>query len=151
MRVTIYSDGACSGNPGSGGYCAILKCNGSEKIVSGYEEDTTNNRMELTAVIEGLKLLNTHCEVTVISDSKYVCDAVNQNWLQNWKCNGWRKSNHKPVLNTDLWQELDALLETHKVVFQWIQGHVGHPENERCDKIAVSEYTQHKKTSRSLI
>ncbi len=144
MKVFIYSDGACSGNPGNGGYCAILKYNQSEKIISGYEADTTNNRMELTAIIEGLKALKVACNVVVVSDSKYVCDAINKDWLNNWKRNGWRKSNKKPVLNIDLWKNLDDLLSLHDVHFQWIQGHAGHPENERCDSIAVSEYLKHK-------
>lgn len=144
MKVYLYSDGACSGNPGAGGFCAILKCNGNEKVISGYSDNTTNNRMELTAVIAGLKALKAPCEVTVVSDSKYVCDAINQKWLVGWKKNGWRKSNNKPVLNIDLWVELDKLLETHSVEFKWVHGHAGHPENERCDQIAVAEYTNRK-------
>ncbi len=144
MKVFLYSDGACSGNPGIGGYCAILRYNQSEKIVSGYEENTTNNRMELTAVIEGLKALKVSCDVIVVSDSKYVCDAINQGWLLNWKQKGWRKSNKKAVLNVDLWRTLDELISFHNVKFQWIQGHAGHPENERCDEIAVNEYRKHK-------
>lgn len=144
MKVFLYSDGACSGNPGIGGYCAILRYNQSEKIVSGYEENTTNNRMELTAVIEGLKALKVACDVIVVSDSKYVCDAINQGWLLNWKQKGWRKSNKKAVLNVDLWRTLDELISFHNVKFQWIQGHAGHPENERCDEIAVNEYRKHK-------
>lgn len=143
MRVLIYADGACTGNPGKGGYCAILQCNSAEKIVSGYSADTTNNRMELTAVIEGLKSLKQSCEVTVVSDSKYVCDAINKGWLENWKNNCWRKNNKKPVLNIDLWQTLDELLAKHNVKFEWIHGHAGHPENERCDEIAVNEYRKH--------
>jgi len=144
MKVIIYSDGACSGNPGVGGYCAILKYNQSEKIVSGYEANTTNNRMELTAVIEGLKALKVPCDVELVSDSKYVCDAINKDWLENWKKNCWRKSNHKPVSNIELWKELDKLLSVHKVKFKWIQGHSGNYDNERCDSIAVNEYLKHK-------
>lgn len=143
MRVFIYTDGACAGNPGKGGYCAILKYNNIEKIVSGYSADTTNNRMELTAVIEGLKSLKKSCSVTVVSDSKYVCDTINKEWLKNWKNNCWRKNNNKPVLNVDLWKMLDELLGKHSVKFEWIHGHDGHPENERCDKIAVNEYRKH--------
>lgn len=140
--ITIFSDGACSGNPGCGGYCAILKYGDSEKVVSGYSDDTTNNRMELTAVIEGLNALKKKCQVLIVSDSKYVCDAINAGWLKSWKRNGWRKSNNKTVSNVDLWKELDELLHQHDVTFQWIKGHAGYPENERCDKIAVSEYRQ---------
>lgn len=144
MNVWIYSDGACSGNPGDGGYCAILKYAKAELVISGYEKNTTNNRMELIAVIEGLKALNKRCDVTVVSDSKYVCDAINQGWLTAWKQNSWRKTNKKPVLNKDLWEELDNLLSCHNINFQWIRGHAGHPENERCDRIAVGEYLKHK-------
>ena len=140
MKVFIYTDGACSGNPGMGGYCAILKYGEAEKVVSGFEDNTTNNRMELLAVISGLNSLKCKCDVTVISDSKYVCDAINPGWLVSWKQNGWRKSNNKAVLNVDLWMRLDSLLTKHNVAFRWIQGHSGHPENERCDKIAVKEY-----------
>lgn len=140
MKVTIYTDGACSGNPGVGGYCAILKCGQAEKIISGSEQHTTNNRMELTSVIEGLKALRHPCDVDIVTDSKYVCDAVNRGWLSDWKQNGWTKKNRKPVLNIDLWMELDSQIKTHNITFKWIKGHSGHIENERCDKIAVSEY-----------
>ena len=141
--VFLYTDGACSGNPGPGGFCAILKYGEYEKIISAGFESTTNNRMELSAVIEGLKALKRSCNVTVVSDSKYVCDAINQNWLSNWKKKGWKKSDGKAVLNPELWQELDELLQKHSVTFQWIKGHAGHPENERCDKIAVQEYQKY--------
>lgn len=143
MDVLIYTDGACTGNPGKGGYCAILRYNNAEKVISGYDENTTNNRMELTAVIAGLKSLKRSCSVKIISDSKYVCDAINKGWLEQWKKNYWRKSNNKPVLNVDLWKEFDELVRKHSVKFEWIQGHAGHPENERCDKIAVNEYRSH--------
>lgn len=139
-KVIIYTDGACSGNPGPGGYCAILKAGEYEKQISGHEKKTTNNRMELIAVIEGLKALKRPCDVTVVSDSKYVCDAINQNWLKNWQNKNWKKSDGKPVLNPELWKELVSLLEIHKVSFNWIKGHAGHPYNEKCDEIAVSEY-----------
>lgn len=138
--VELFTDGACSGNPGPGGWCAILRAKGKEKILSGSEKETTNNRMELTAVISGLKALKRPCRVTVTSDSKYVCDAVNHQWLINWKKKEWKKSDGKPVLNPDLWTELDDLLHIHDVNFIWIKGHAGHPENERCDTIAVNEY-----------
>lgn len=142
-KVFLYTDGACSGNPGPGGFCAILKYGEHEKIISGSEENTTNNRMELSAVIQGLKALNRSCDVTVISDSKYVCDAINQKWLINWKNKNWKKSDGKSVLNPELWKELDVLLKKHTVSFEWIKGHAGHPENERCDEIAVKEYQKY--------
>ena len=139
-KIILYTDGACSGNPGPGGYCAILKMNEHTKTVSGGEKATTNNRMELTAVIEGLKALKRPCEVVVISDSKYVCDAINNKWLDNWIKKNWKKSDGKPVLNPELWKELIELMNIHKVSFQWIKGHAGHEYNELCDKIAVNEY-----------
>lgn len=139
-KVEIFTDGACSGNPGPGGWCAILRARGTEKVISGAEAETTNNRMEITAVIAALKVLKRPCEVYVTSDSKYVCDAINQHWLINWKKKNWKKSDGKPVLNPDLWMELDELLHIHNVKFIWIKGHAGHSENERCDTIAVSEY-----------
>lgn len=141
-EVYIYTDGACSGNPGKGGYCAILTYNGKEKVISGSESDTTNNRMELTSVIVGLEALKEECEVTVTSDSKYVVDAIEKKWLDSWRKNSWKKSNKKPVLNVDLWERLIVQLEKHKVGFVWIKGHAGHPFNERCDRIAVEEYNK---------
>ncbi|MCD7828792.1 MAG: ribonuclease HI [Clostridiales bacterium] len=137
-RVLIYTDGACSGNPGPGGWCAILKYKDNEKQISGGEKHTTNNRMELTAVIEGLKALKRPCDVTVISDSRYVCESISKGWIYNWAKKGWIK-NKKIVPNTDLWREILPLLETHNVEFEWIRGHNGHPENELCDKKAVEE------------
>ena len=141
--VYLYTDGACSGNPGPGGWGAILRYGGFEKQMSGSDANTTNNRMELTAVIRGLQALNRSCEVVVVSDSKYVCDAINQGWLSAWKARGWKKSDKSPVLNPDLWQELDVLLQTHKVRFEWIKGHDGHPFNERCDRLAVEAYQKY--------
>ena len=141
--VFLFTDGACSGNPGPGGWCAILRYNGYEKILSGSAPDTTNNRMELTAVIEGLRALKQSCIVDITTDSRYVCDAVNQRWLQSWKNKNWKKADNKPVLNPDLWQALDDLLRRHDVRFHWIKGHAGHPENERCDTIAVREYKKY--------
>ena len=141
-HVFLFSDGACSGNPGPGGWGVILRYNDTEKELSGGEAETTNNRMELTAVIKGLNALKFPCRVTVTSDSKYVCDAINQNWLSAWVKNGWKKADRKPVLNTDLWMELLRLMEIHSVEFLWIKGHAGHPENERCDKLAVAAYQQ---------
>ena len=139
-QVEIYTDGACSGNPGKGGWGAVLVYNGKEKELSGGEKETTNNRMELTAVIEGLKALKEPCSVTLTTDSKYVCDAINQGWLNSWIKNNWRKSDKKPVLNIDLWQELLPLLNAHQVEFVWVKGHAGHKYNERCDELAVNEY-----------
>ncbi len=138
--VEIFTDGACSGNPGPGGWAAILRYNGKEKELSGGEKETTNNRMELTAVIKALEALKEPCSVTVTTDSKYVCDAINQKWVYGWRDNNWRKKDKKPALNPDLWQQLLLLLEKHEVKFIWVKGHNDHPENERCDKLAVSEY-----------
>lgn len=137
--VLLFTDGACSGNPGPGGWGAILRLGTNEKRMSGGEKDTTNNRMELTAVIAGLSALKRACEVNVISDSKYVCDSVSKGWVYSWKKKNWKKSDGKPALNSDLWEELLSLLKTHKVTFTWIKGHAGHPENELCDKMAVEE------------
>ncbi len=138
--VEIFTDGACSGNPGPGGWGAILRCDGKEKELSGGEKDTTNNRMELTAVIKALSALKFPCQVVVTTDSKYVCDAINQKWVYSWRENNWRKKDKKPALNPDLWQELLDLLDIHTVTFKWVKGHNDHPENERCDKLAVNEY-----------
>lgn len=138
--VDIYTDGACSGNPGIGGYCAILIYKGVEKIVSGCVKDTTNNRMELLSVIEGLKVLNEKCRVNLYSDSQYVVDAFNLKWIENWQNNGWRTSNKKEVKNADLWKELLVLFDKHQVNFIKVKGHSDNEFNNRCDKIAVSEY-----------
>ena len=139
-KLDIYTDGACSGNPGKGGWGAVLVYKGAEKEISGAEKQTTNNRMELTAVIKALQLLKEPCEVNLTTDSKYVCDAVNQGWVYGWKKKGWIKSDKKPALNVDLWEELLEQLKIHDVTFNWVKGHNGHPYNERCDKLAVSEY-----------
>ncbi len=141
-NVEIFTDGACSGNPGPGGWGAILRYNGHEKELSGGEKNTTNNRMELTAVIKALGSLKEPCKVTLTTDSKYVSDAVNQGWVLSWQKNGWRKADKKPALNTDLWQKLLELLEIHDVKIVWVKGHAGHPENERCDALAVEYYKQ---------
>lgn len=138
-EVILYTDGACSGNPGPGGYCAILTYGEYEKVVSGGEANTTNNRMELSAVVFGLRALKEPCEVRVVTDSKYFSDALEKGWLFGWVKKGWRKANNSPVLNTDLWEEILSLLKVHKVTVDWIKGHAGHPMNERCDKIAVEE------------
>ena len=143
-KVEIFTDGACSGNPGPGGWGAILRCNGTEKELSGGEKDTTNNRMELTAVISALKALKYPCEVTVTTDSKYVYESVTKGWVYSWQKNGWRKADKKPALNPDLWSELLTLLDMHNVTFIWVKGHNEHPENERCDRLAVAECEKYK-------
>ena len=144
MKVKLFTDGAARGNPeGPGGYGAILQYtdeNGvlHEKEMSAGYKQTTNNRMELLGVITGLEALKKPCEVEVISDSKYVTDAFNQNWVENWIQNGWRTSTKKPVKNIDLWKRLILLVDRHTVTFTWVKGHDGHPENERCDRLATS-------------
>lgn len=143
-KIELFTDGACSGNPGPGGWGAILRYNGHEKELCGGEAETTNNRMELTAVIEGLSALKEPCEIELFTDSKYVCDAVVKRWVYSWKANGWKKADKKPALNIDLWEKLLVLLDTHKVNFNWIKGHAGHPENERCDTLAVDYYQKFK-------
>ena len=139
-KVDIYTDGACSGNPGAGGYCAILIYNKIEKIVSGFEPDTTNNRMELLAVIKGLAALKETCEVNLYSDSQYVTDAFNLGWIDSWKANGWKTSGKKPVKNLELWTELLDILNRQNVTFIKVKGHSDNEFNNRCDQIAVSEY-----------
>ncbi len=139
-KVDIYTDGACSGNPGKGGWAAILVYNKREKELCGSAAETTNNRMELTAVINALEALKEPCEVTLTTDSRYVCDSVTKGWVYSWKKNGWKKGDKKPALNVDLWEQLLPLLEKHEVSFNWVRGHIGHPYNERCDKLAVGEY-----------
>ncbi|MBE6776145.1 MAG: ribonuclease HI [Ruminococcaceae bacterium] len=138
-EVTVYTDGACSGNPGAGGWGTILVYKGIEKEMSGGAPETTNNRMELTAVIEGLKALKEPCKVTVVTDSQYVANGINLGWAQSWKANGWKKKDRKPALNPELWDELLSLISEHEVTIEWVKGHDGHPENERCDKLAVAE------------
>lgn len=138
-EVDMYTDGACKGNPGAGGFCCILKYKGKEKLVSGGEANTTNNRMELRAVISGLEILREPCEVTVYSDSKYVVDAMKLGWARGWKEKGWKKSDGKTALNTDLWERLLSLSEMHRLRFVWIKGHDGHEYNERCDREAVAQ------------
>ena len=141
-HIDIFTDGACSGNPGQGGWGAVLRYHGTEKELSGGEPETTNNRMELTAVIEALSALKEPCAVTLTSDSKYVIDAVTKGWVYSWQKNGWRKADKKPALNVDLWEKLLPLLDKHRVTFVWVKGHDGHPENERCDRLAVAQYTK---------
>ena len=138
-QVDIFTDGACSGNPGPGGWGAILRYKGTDKEISGGEAQTTNNRMELTAVIEALKLLKEPCEVTLWTDSKYVADGLGKGWAAGWKKNGWKKADKKPALNPDLWDELLSLNDKNTITIQWIKGHASHPENEKCDRMAVAE------------
>ena len=141
--VELYTDGSCSGNPGPGGWGAILRYGTHEKELSGGDAHTTNNRMELSAVIAGLEQLKEPCAVTLTSDSKYVCDAIVKGWARSGKKNGWRKSDKSPALNTDLWERLLRLLDIHQVKVVWVKGHAGHPENERCDRLAVAETQKH--------
>ena len=137
--VYIFSDGACSGNPGPGGYGVILRCDGREKELSGGAPDTTNNRMELSGVIAGLEALKFPCKVILQTDSRYVVDGIEKGWAKSWQRNNWIKSDKKPALNRDLWEKLLKLLEIHEVSFVWIKGHAGFEENERCDRLAVAE------------
>ena len=133
--ITIYTDGACSGNPGPGGWGVLLRWNGHEKELCGGEEETTNNRMEMMAVIEALKALKKASQVELYTDSKYVMQGITE-WLEGWKAKGWKTASKKPVKNVDLWQEMDALVQQHDVQFHWVKGHAGHPDNERADELA---------------
>ena len=137
--VQIYTDGACSGNPGPGGWGAILCYNGQEKELSGGEKNTTNNRMELTAVISALEALKEPCEVELYSDSKYVIDALSKGWARSWKAKNWIKSDKKPALNPDLWEKLLSLTDIHTVHYHWVKGHADNEYNNRCDALAVEE------------
>lgn len=135
QRVELYTDGACRGNPGPGGWGAILIYGKHKREMCGGEPETTNNRMELMAVIQGLAALNRRCGVTITTDSKYVMQGI-QSWIQNWKKNGWKTAAKKPVKNVELWQQLDAEVNKHQVDWQWVKGHSGHPMNERADALA---------------
>ena len=146
--VELFTDGACSGNPGPGGWGAILRFGTAEKELSGGEINTTNNRMELTAVIEGLSALKEPCAVKLTTDSKYVADGVTKGWAESWRKNGWRKADKKPALNPDLWEKLLDLLKIHQVEICWVKGHAGHRDNERCDRLAVEFYTKLKENSK---
>ncbi len=134
-HVEMYTDGACRGNPGKGGWGVLLRFGAAEKTLYGGEELTTNNRMELTAVIKGLEALNKPCSVLVTTDSKYVLSGMTE-WMPNWKKRGWKTASKKPVLNVDLWQQLDAQVQQHDVSWEWVKGHSGHPENELADQLA---------------
>ena len=144
-KVDLYTDGACSGNPGKGGYGGILIYNGHEKEYSGYEAETTNNRMELTAVIKGLQMLKEPVELHIFSDSAYVVNAFLEGWIDNWQKNNWRTANKKEVQNIDLWTELLSLLDKHIVVWNKVKGHADNEFNNRCDSLAVNEITKNSK------
>lgn len=143
-HIEMFTDGACSGNPGPGGWGTILRYNGVEKELSGGEAETTNNRMELSAVIFGLKALKQKCHVKIITDSQYVSNGITKGWAKSWRANGWRKSDKKPALNADLWEMLLDELEKHEYEIVWVKGHAGHPENERCDELAVAQSLKYK-------
>lgn len=144
-EVELFTDGACSGNPGPGGWGAILRCGTREKELSGGSAQTTNNKMELTAAIEGLKVLKYPCRVTLCTDSKYVADGITKGWAASWRARGWKKSDGKPALNPELWEKLLELCGKHDVKIIWVKGHAGHPENERCDALAVAETQKYTK------
>ena len=137
-NIEIYTDGACSGNPGPGGWGAVLKYNNFQKQISGVESNTTNNRMEITALIKALEMLKEPCKIKVYTDSRYVCDSMTKGWAVSWKNRGWKKSNGKPALNSDLWEKLINFSQIHTLDFTWVKGHAGHPENELCDKLATN-------------
>jgi ribonuclease HI len=137
MSIIIYTDGACSGNPGPGGWGAYLKWNGHEKELSGGEVETTNNRMEMMAVIKALEALKKNSDVKIYTDSKYVLQGATE-WLEGWKARGWKGANKKPVKNQDLWERIDSLINQHSVTFFWVKGHSGDENNERVDKLAVA-------------
>lgn len=137
-QVNLYTDGACRGNPGKGGWGAILIYGKFKKEMSGGEPMTTNNRMELLGAINGLEALKEPCKVILTSDSKYVVDGITKGWARSWKAKGWKKGDGKPALNPELWDKLLALCDKHEVEFVWVKGHAGHPENERCDQLATA-------------
>lgn len=144
-QVIVYTDGACSGNPGPGGWGAILRYGGVEKELSGYNRETTNNRMELTAAIRGLEALKEPCRVKLYTDSQYLAKAINQGWLISWKKNGWKKSDKKPVLNVELWKQLDSQLTRHTVTIHWVKGHAENKYNNRCDALATGQIAQNRR------
>jgi len=144
-QVEVYTDGACSGNPGPGGWGAILRYGGVEKELAGYNRETTNNRMELTAAIRGLEALKEPCRVKLYTDSQYLAKAINQGWLKSWKKNGWKKSDKKPVLNVELWKQLDSQLTRHTVTIHWVKGHAQNKYNNRCDALATGQIAQNRR------
>ena len=139
-EVTLYTDGACSGNPGPGGWGAILIYKDIKKEMSGGDKETTNNKMELTAAIEGLSALKEPCRVKLYSDSKYLIDGITKDWAKSWRAKGWKKSDGKPALNIDLWEKILELDEYHEIEYIWVKGHAGNPYNEKCDRLAVAFY-----------
>lgn len=141
-KVIIYSDGACSGNPGPGGYGVLLSYGDKKKELSGGFKGTTNNRMELMGAITGLEILKEPCDVTLVTDSQYVVNGIEKGWAKKWKANGWMRNRTEKALNADLWDKLLTLVSMHQVTFKWVRGHNGHPENERCDKLAVAAASQ---------
>ena len=143
--VSIYTDGACRNNPGPGGWGTILVYGTAQKELSGGEKETTNNRMELTAAIQGLRALRESCEVLLYSDSKYLVDAINCGWAEKWKANNWKKGKNEEAKNPDLWEELLTLIKKHNVTFEWVKGHNGHEFNERCDELATAAADTFKK------
>lgn len=143
-EIVLYTDGACSGNPGPGGWGCVLQYNNNQKEMSGFEPNTTNNRMELMAVIKGLEALKEPCSVNVYTDSSYVFNAFTQNWIDNWQKNNWVNSAKKPVLNVDLWKLLISLTERHRVVFNKVKGHSDNELNNRCDKLATTQIALNK-------
>ncbi|MEF9970398.1 MAG: ribonuclease HI [Ruthenibacterium sp.] len=143
-KITIYTDGACSGNPGPGGWGAILEYQNTRREASGGAADTTNNRMELMGVIAALSLLKEPCDVTLCSDSKYVIDGLSKGWAKGWRARGWIKADKKPALNSDLWAQLLDAAAPHTLHYNWVKGHAGHPENERCDALAVEAAAKYK-------
>lgn len=149
-KVSIYTDGACSGNPGAGGWGAILMYNGSSKEISGYNQETTNNVMEIMAVIESLKLLKEPCQVDLYSDSAYLINSFNQGWVENWQANGWKTSNKEPVKNRELWETLIKLNNLHKISWIKVKGHSDNEYNNRCDKLAREAIKEHNKLTKSI-
>ena len=138
-HIQIFTDGACSGNPGPGGWGAILRYKAHEKELSGGEAETTNNRMELMALIAALEQLKEPCEIDLCSDSQYVINGLQKGWAKGWRARGWKKADKSPALNSDLWARLLDLSEAHTIHYNWIKGHAGHPQNERCDQMAVAQ------------
>lgn len=138
-EIKIYTDGACSKNPGPGGWGAVLIYKSHRKEISGADAQTTNNRMELTAVIKALECLKEKCKIELFTDSKYVCDSIKKGWAESWRNNNWKKSDKKPAINADLWEVLLNLISKHDITFNWVKGHAGNIENERCDELATSE------------
>ena len=143
-QVTIYTDGACSGNPGPGGWGAILQCGTAKKEISGGDPMTTNNKMELMGVISALELLKEPCQIDLYSDSKYVIDGITKGWAKGWKARGWKKADKTPAKNPELWDRLLGLLEVHAVTFHWVKGHADNPYNNRCDELAVAEWKKYR-------